>query len=151
MAVPNLVVELQERDFDAVFLATGLQRVKNVPHAAWNDAGHLVVGRQVAQHRVRLARAGLAVGKHGAVVPGKRFVDRGLDARLEHVFLGRILAKHLVERKRLALHDGDFVRVGLAVHDRRSPQGFLAVVERPAPHGNLDVVLHLCSTNAHVV
>lgn len=99
------VVQFEEAALDGVVGVGLLQRLEDVVDGAGDDTravgfevGSVVAGPLAAFHGKRLAGAGLAIGKDGAVEALKDLLDDGVDGLGIQAVLRRVGAKHLRDR-----------------------------------------------------
>ena len=96
-----------------------LNGAEEVRDGAWRDPPRLVRVER-ARDRVGLARAGLSIGEHGAVVALQNRLDHVARRRIVHALLAGVRAKHPVEC------EGPFVR--LVVHAAVDTAALLAEI-----------------------
>ena len=147
-----LVVDLEVARRNLGVAVLGVREVVKDGLRRARDHALALLAAQVALHRVRLARARLAVGEHGALEAAEHVWDDGLDRLLEHLLLRRERAEHVVKvvRRALlavarALDDDHLLFLGARRHDRQRVPLLLALVERAHAHDDLHRgALHLC-------
>ena len=95
-------VDLDIRDFDdELNVRVGVRyALEQRADGARDDAGEVLVADRRPHHRVRLARAGLAVREDRRVVPLQDVLDERHADRVEDVLLRRLGPEDVVERKR---------------------------------------------------
>ena len=157
--VQRLVVHLQVRHRRpelarrAPLRGGRLQRghpIEEEPAHARRQAGLIVR----AHHRVRLARAGLAVGEARRVEALEELLDERRAARGEYADLVGLGAEGVVEREdvRVVVLPGEQAhRLVAHVHDRRLAGGPLGGAHRAAPQRHLDVALPEAAVAHHGV
>ena len=117
---------------------------EDVERGARNDAA-LGGVRDVALHRVRLARARLPVREHRGLVPAEDVVDHGRERLVEHLLLRAERREDVVERERVAerpraraLDHRHLLLLRARGHDGERVPLELALAHRPEPNDDLD-------------